>query len=78
MRKLIGTFPLVVLYVCGVMQSHAATCNAVTNNLVSNCGFESGNFGPWTGTATTNRIELRRRGQSRSIHHRVDTILRHL
>ncbi len=53
MRKLIGTFPLVVLYVCGVMQSHAATCNAVTNNLVSNCGFESGNFGPWTGTATT-------------------------
>ena len=53
MRKLIGTFSLVVLFFCGIMQGRAATCNAVVSNLVSNCGFETGSFSSWTGTATT-------------------------
>lgn len=29
-----------------------AQCNGVANNLVKNCGFESGDFTSWTGSAT--------------------------
>jgi hypothetical protein len=53
MRKLIGTLSLLVMFLIVTMQSRAALCNAVASNLVSNCGFESGSFSSWTGTATT-------------------------
>lgn len=53
MRKLIGSFYLVVLFLCGVIQSRADTCNGFANNLVANCGFETGSFDSWMGTATT-------------------------
>ena len=53
MRKLITLLPIVVLLLCGAAQVRADTCNGFANNLVSNCGFESNSFGPWTGSATT-------------------------
>jgi hypothetical protein len=31
----------------------APLCNGVSNNLVSNCGFETGTFSGWSGSATT-------------------------
>ncbi len=53
MRKLIGAFPLALILFCAVAQVRADTCNGFSNNLVSNCSFETGTFSGWTGTATT-------------------------
>ena len=53
MRKLMGTFAAAVLLLCGAAQGRADTCNGFTNNLVSNCSFESGSLSGWSGTATT-------------------------
>ena len=53
MRKWIAALPVAVLLTCGVSQVRADTCNGFTNNLVSNCGFESGSFSSWSGTTTT-------------------------
>ncbi len=36
------------------LAAHADTCNGFSNNLVSNCSFETGSFSNWTGTSTTN------------------------
>ncbi len=53
MRKWIAALPAAVLLTCGASQVRADTCNGFTNNLVSNCGFESGSLASWSGTATT-------------------------
>ncbi len=53
MRKWIAVLPVAVLLTCGASQARADTCNGFTNNLVSNCGFESGSLSSWSGTATT-------------------------
>ena len=53
MRKWIAALPVAVLLTCGASQVRADTCNGFTNNLVSNCGFETGSFSSWSGTATT-------------------------
>jgi len=36
------------------IKADASLCEAVTGNLVQNCGFESGAFGPWTNFGNTN------------------------
>ena len=53
MRIPLCALTLAVLLGCGAMQARADTCNGFTNNLLSNCGFESGNFQSWTGSTTT-------------------------
>ena len=53
MRKWIAALPVAVLLTCGASQVRADTCNGFTNNLVSNCGFETGSLSSWSGTATT-------------------------
>ena len=53
MRKIIGVLPLAALLLFGFAKAHADTCNSFANNLVSNCGFETGSLSSWTGTATT-------------------------
>ncbi len=53
MQKALGVLTLFFLLVIAASQAHADTCNGVANNLVSNCGFESGSFDAWTGSTTT-------------------------
>ena len=53
MRKCIAVLPVAVLLACAVSPVRADTCNGFANNLVSNCGFETGSFSSWTGTAST-------------------------
>lgn len=53
MQKMIYTFPVALMLLCGVAQVRADTCNGFSNNLVSNCSFETGTFSGWSGTATT-------------------------
>ena len=53
MRKIIASCSLLLVALCCAHAAQADTCNGVTNNLVSNCGFETGSFSSWSGTATT-------------------------
>ena len=53
MRKCIAALPVAFLLTCSASPLRADTCNGFTNNLVSNCGFESGSFSSWGGSATT-------------------------
>lgn len=57
MRPSIALLPVAVLLLCGASQLRADTCNGFTNNLVSNCGFETGTFASWGGTATTSTYD---------------------
>ena len=53
MRRLHRFFYLAALLILGTTtQAHADTCNGFANNLVSNCGFETGSFAGWSGTST--------------------------
>ncbi len=56
MRKTLAVLPLII---CGLWSASQATanslCTAVSGNLVTNCGFETGDFSGWTiGGATAN------------------------
>lgn len=53
MRQRIAAIPVALFLLCAASPLRADTCNGFANNLVSNCGFESGSLGAWTGTATT-------------------------
>ena len=53
MRKLILPCSLFLVALSGALAAKAEVCNGVANNLVSNCGFETGDFTGWTGTTTT-------------------------
>ncbi len=53
MRKGIAALSVAVLLTLATSQVRADTCNGFTNNLVSNCGFESGSLSSWGGSATT-------------------------
>lgn len=53
MRKLIVSCSLVLVAFCGSQVAKADTCNGASSNLVSNCGFETGTFSSWSGSATT-------------------------
>lgn len=48
--KSLCSFALVAL--CSVVVAKADTCSSTPNNLVSNCGFETGDFSSWSGTST--------------------------
>ena len=53
MRNLKALLSLALGVLCGPSLAHAAPlCNGVTNNLVTNCGFETGDFSGYTGTST--------------------------
>lgn len=54
MRTLIAACSLSLLAVCAAGVAKADTCSSNAANLVSNCGFETGDFTGWTGSATTN------------------------
>ena len=51
MRKLIGTFSLIVAGLFASQTAKADVCNGAVGNLILNCGFETGSLSPWTGTA---------------------------
>ena len=53
MHKRIALSSLLLFGLCGVCSARAETCNGVTYNLIANCGFESGDFTGWSGTAVT-------------------------
>lgn len=53
MRKLIAICSLSLLALAGGAAAQAETCNGFSNNLVSNCGFETGSFSSWSGTTLT-------------------------
>lgn len=53
MRKLIATCSLVLVAFCTSRGAKADTCNGAASNLVTNCGFETGDFTGWSGTTTT-------------------------
>ncbi len=53
MRKLLLTCSLFLVALPGALAAKAEVCNGVANNLVSNCGFETGDFSGWAGTTTT-------------------------
>ena len=53
MRNFIAAVPVTILLTLATSQVRADTCNGFTNNLVSNCGFESGSLSSWGGSATT-------------------------
>src|SRR5271154_5839081 len=54
MRKI---FSVLALIFCGLWSAPRATassvCDAISSNLVSNCGFEDGDFTGWTITGNT-------------------------
>lgn len=52
MRKLISTCSLLLVALCGAHAAKADTCSSIAGNLVANCGFETGSFSSWSGTAT--------------------------
>lgn len=45
---------LVLISLAAVGSARADVCNGVSNNLVTNCGFETGTFSGYTGTTTSN------------------------
>ena len=51
MRKSSGVIAVLFLSVLSARWAKADTCNGVSANLVSNCGFETGDFTGWDGTA---------------------------
>jgi len=54
MRKSISIFAvLLVGTLGGRFASATSTCNGVSNNLVANCSFQTGDFTSWSGTTTT-------------------------
>jgi hypothetical protein len=53
MRKSISIFVALFVGLLGTQWAKAGTCNGVSANLVSNCGFETGDFTSWSGTTTT-------------------------
>jgi hypothetical protein len=53
MHKLLSTLPLAFLLFCGITEVRADTCNGLSQNLVTNCSFETGSFTGWSGTITT-------------------------
>ena len=53
MRKLMFACSLFLVALPGAVAAKAEVCNGVANNLVSNCGFETGDFTGWSGTTTT-------------------------
>ena len=53
MQKTLATCSIFLLALSGAVAAKADTCSSVAKNLVSNCGFETGNFSSWTGTSTT-------------------------
>lgn len=54
MRKLLSLLPVAFALLLAATGARADTCNGFTNNLVSNCSFETGSFSSWSGTSTTN------------------------
>ena len=53
MRMSPSLLTIAVALVCGTGQLRADSCNGSGDNLVANCGFESGSFAAWTGSTTT-------------------------
>ncbi|HLI75355.1 MAG TPA: PEP-CTERM sorting domain-containing protein [Acidobacteriaceae bacterium] len=53
MRKMMALCSVAVMALGGVLAAKADTCSSNPNNLVSNCGFETGDFTGWNGTTTT-------------------------
>ena len=52
MRKTLATCSMALLALCGAAAAKADTCSANPSNLVSNCGFETGDFTGWSGSST--------------------------
>ena len=56
MKKLILLSSIALSLILVAPESRASTvCGSVAGNLISNCGFETGNFNSWTLTAMTFR-----------------------
>lgn len=53
MRKLISACSLSLLALVGTAAAKADACNGFSNNLVSNCSFETGDFTGWSGSVKT-------------------------
>ncbi len=53
MLKLFIAASLSCFVSAALLQARADTCNGYANNLVANCGFESGSLAAWSGTALT-------------------------
>ncbi len=53
MKKTFGVLAFAFLLGVGANDARADICNGFANNLVANCGFESGSFDAWAGSTTT-------------------------
>ena len=51
MRTTTAMFAILFLGLLGARNAKADTCNGQTANLITNCGFETGDFTGWGGTA---------------------------
>lgn len=58
MRKSFSILALVSLCLLGAQYAKADSCNGVTNNLITNCAFGTGDFSGWSGTALSDSINF--------------------
>ena len=57
MRKTTGILAVLFLSLLSARWAKADTCNGVSGNLITNCGFETGDFTGWSGTAPADTFD---------------------